>query len=163
MLHWCSIILVCLRCGYLDGCFAVVMMADALPPLFRSARWILCCPCYSYFGGCFAAVFALLIGRLWWMLRRYGAAYSGGCLATHWLFSWSVGGLGDVVVGSSVLGCLAGWWSLLFCGRCSASTVAVCFRWSLFQFFLCCYSFVCLCRSTTVWLASSYVCNLLPS
>ena len=28
----------------------------------------------------------------------------------HWLFSWSVGGLGDVVlhVGSSVLGCLAG-------------------------------------------------------
>ena len=55
-------------------------------------------------------MFALLIGRLWRMIRHCGAAYSGGCLATHWLFSWSVGGVGDVVlhVGSSVLGCLAG-------------------------------------------------------
>ena len=62
----------------------------------------------------FAAVFALLNGRLSRMLRHCGAAYSGGCLATLWLCSWSVGGLGVVVlhVGSSVLGVswvLAGW------------------------------------------------------
>ena len=90
--------MLCRRCD--GGCFAAHISlgpADILPPLLLS-------------GGCFAAVFALLIGRLWWMLRRCGAAYSGGCLATHWLFSLSVGGLGDVVlhVGSSVLGCLAG-------------------------------------------------------
>ena len=54
----------------------------------------------------------------------------------------SVGGLGDVVlrVCSSVLGRLVGLGglvrsSLLFCGRRSASSVAVCFRWHLFSFF----------------------------
>jgi len=90
--------MLCRRCD--GGCFAALFSlgpADTLPPLLLS-------------GGCFAAVFALLFGRLWRMIRHCGAAYSGGCLATHWLFSWSVGGLGDVVlhVGSSVLGCLAG-------------------------------------------------------
>ena len=90
--------MLCRRCD--GGCFAAHISlgpADILPPLLLS-------------GGCFAAVFALLIGRLWRMIRHCGAAFSGGCLATHWLFSLSVGGLGDVVlhVGSSVLGCLAG-------------------------------------------------------
>ena len=54
----------------------------------------------------------------------------------------SVGGLGDVVlrVCSSVLGRLVGLGglvrsSLLFCGRRSANSVAVCFRWHLFSFF----------------------------
>src|SRR6185312_16300174 len=129
--------------------------ADTLPPLLLS-------------GGCFAAVFALLIGRLWRMIRHCGAIFSGGCLATHWLCSWSVGGLGDVVllVGSSVLVCFVGlgglvrssalWSSFCWCCGCLFSLAS-------FQFFPCCYSFVCLCRLTTVWLASSYVCNLLLS
>ena len=83
---------------------------------------MLCRPYFARSGGYFAALVtptladalppcvALLIGRLWRMLRRCGADYSSGCLGTHWLFSWSVGSLGDVVfhVGSSVLGCLAG-------------------------------------------------------
>lgn len=94
--------MLCRRCD--GGCFAALFSlgpADTLPPLLLS-------------GGCFAAVFALLFGRLWWMFRHCGAAYSGGCLATLWLCSWSVGGLGVVVlhVGSSVLGVswvLAGW------------------------------------------------------
>ena len=58
------------------------------------------------------------------------------------VFVVSVGGLGDVVlyVGSSVLGCLDGLgglvrFSLLFCGRRSASFVAVCLRWPCFSFF----------------------------
>ena len=55
----------------------------------------------------------------------------------------SVGGLGDVVlfVGSSMLGCLVGLgglvcFSLPFCGRRSASSVAICFCWSFFSFSL---------------------------
>ena len=52
-----------------------------------------------------------------------------------------VGGLGDVLhVGSSVLGRLVGLGGLvrssfLFCSRRSASSVAVCFRWTFFSFF----------------------------
>ena len=90
--------MLCRRCD--GGCFAAHISlgpADTLPPFLLS-------------GGCFAAVFALLIGRLWRLIRHCGAAYFGGCLATHWLCSWSVGGLGDVVllVGSSVLVCFVG-------------------------------------------------------
>ena len=90
--------MLCRRCD--GGCFAAHIslgLADTLLPFLLS-------------GGCFAAVFALLIGRLWRMIRHCGAAFSGGCLATHWLCSWSVGGLGDVVllVGSSVLVCFVG-------------------------------------------------------
>ena len=55
----------------------------------------------------------------------------------------SVGGLGDVVsfVGSSMLGRLVGLgrlvcFSLPFCGRRSASSVAISFRWSFFSFSL---------------------------
>ena len=51
----------------------------------------------------------------------------------------SVGALGDVVlhVGSSVLGRVVGLGEVffLFCGRRSASSVAVCFRWPFFSFF----------------------------
>ena len=59
------------------------------------------------------------------------------------VFIVSVGGLGDVVlyVGSSVLGHLDGLgglvrFSLLFCSRRSASSVAVCLRWPCFSFSL---------------------------
>ena len=55
----------------------------------------------------------------------------------------SVGGLGDVVlfVGSSMLGRLVGLgglvcFSLPFCGRRSASSVAICFRCPFFSFSL---------------------------
>jgi len=55
----------------------------------------------------------------------------------------SVGGLSDVVlfVGSSMLGRLVGLgglvcFSLPFCGRRSASSVAICFCWSFFSFSL---------------------------
>ena len=77
---------------------AATTSADTLPSLC----WrMLCRPCYARFGGyfatlatptladAFAALFALLIGRLRRMLRRCGAASSGGYLATLWLFSWS--------------------------------------------------------------------------
>jgi len=58
-------------CDYYDGCFAVVVLADALPPLLRSS------------GGCFAALatptptdalpsWLLLVGRPRWMLCRRG-------------------------------------------------------------------------------------------
>ena len=67
----------------------------------------------------------------WWML--------GHSLV---VFVVSVSGLGDVDlhVGSSVLGRLVGLgglvrFSLLFCGCCSASSLAVCFRWPFFSFF----------------------------
>ena len=83
---------------------------------------MLCRPYFARSGGYFAALVtptladalppcvALLIGRLWRMLRRCGADYSSGCLGTHWLFSWSVGSLGDVVlhVASHVLGRVVG-------------------------------------------------------
>jgi hypothetical protein len=55
------------------------------------------------------------------------------------VFVVSVGALGDVVlnVGSSVLGRVVGLGEVffLFCGRRSASSVAVCFRWPFFSFF----------------------------
>ena len=93
-------------------------------------------------GGCFAA--ALLIGRHRRMLRRCGAASSGGCLATLWLFSWSQSAASVMLffyVGSSMLGRLVGLgglvcFSLPFCGRRSASSVAICFRWPFFSFSL---------------------------
>ena len=58
------------------------------------------------------------------------------------VFVVSVGGLGDVLhVGSSMLGRLVGLgglvcFSLPFCGRRSASSVAICFRWPFFNFSL---------------------------
>ena len=76
------ITVVCWCCDYYGGYFAVVVLADALPPLLRSFWWILCHPCYSYSSGCFAAMVALLVGRLRWMLCRRGATASDGYLAT---------------------------------------------------------------------------------
>ena len=128
---------------------AATTLTDAFPLLC----WrMLCRPCWSSP----ADASSMLRCFFWWIL--------GHPLV---VFVVSVGALGDVVlhVGSSVLGRVVGLGEVffLFCGRRSASSVAVCLRWPCFSFFLCCQSFACLCRSTPVWLASSYVCNLLSS
>ena len=102
------------------------VLADALPPLFRSVRRILCRLCRSS-----PADASLLWSYFfWWML--------GHPLV---VFVVSVGGLGDVLhVGSYVLGRLVGLGGLvrssLLCSRRSASSVAVCFRWPFFSFSL---------------------------
>ena len=103
------------------------------------------------------------------MLCRYGCAACWSspadasppwCYYFWWIlghplvvFIVSVGGLGDVVlyVGSSVLGHLDGLgglvrFSLLFCGRRSASLMTVCLHWPCFSFFSV-VSFLCACAN----------------
>ena len=88
--------MVCLCCDYLDGCFAVVVMADAFaaPDLLGPADTLP--PLLVVSSRCFAAVELLLLVDAWHPLV---------------VFVVSVGGLGDVVfyVGSSMLGRLVGW------------------------------------------------------
>ena len=115
---------------------AVTTLTDALPLLCWQ---MLCRPYFARSGGYFAA----LVGRLRRMLRRCGAASSGGCLATLWLISWSQSAPSVMFVlrvGSSLLGHLVGFGgfvrsSLLFCSRRSGSSVAIYFRCPFFSFF----------------------------
>ena len=123
--------MVYLCCDYLDGCFVVVVMADALPPLICSVWRMLCRRVCAAYWSSLADASPPWSSFFWWIL--------GHPLV---VFIVSVGGLGDVVlyVGSSVLGHLDGLgglvrFSLLFCGRRSASFVAVCLRWPCFSFF----------------------------
>lgn len=64
--HW--------SCGYIGGCFAIVMLADALLPLIQSSSWCfatratLIMRIISCSDGCFAAFVVMFDGRLRRML-----------------------------------------------------------------------------------------------
>jgi len=144
---------------YDGGCFAAPISlgpADTLPPLLLLLWRMLCRRVCAAVWSSLADDSPLWSCLFWWMLGHSLVVFvvcwrpRCCCSSCRFICVRCFVGLGGLVRSSAL------WSSFCWCCGCLFSLAS-------FQFFPCCYSFVCLCRSTTVWLASSYVCNLLPS